>query len=273
MRQRVLPLFVVAFAVAITACNSPGSGPLGPSTSLTTGLTVRSMRDQLFIGGSDILTVSSSSGTAKSDVSWGVDAPEIAAIDPATGRLVGISSGRATVWADVRGMRGTKLFRVLPNYAGVWTGTYAVTACHESGDFQTLRFCSSFPAGTTLGMAMTLVQAGDGVTLSTFTLGGIEGEGGAGTVDLDGMLPIAGARTDGSIAVELQNLRLQSTRPGAITGSYEQVWTGGELTGSGRLAVALQSMMRQAELAGSHGRRVRLGRAGSIHDLLVSLRR
>lgn len=182
---------------------------------------------------------------------WGGDAPEVAAVDPATGRTTGVGSGRVTIWAENEAGRTTRLLRGLPNFAGEWHGAYEVIGCRSSGDWSEANFCMGtwefgFSVGNVFDLSLELRQTDDRITAGTFNLGLSnipDGAFGAASVSESGVLSISGQATgQGSDRIDLENMRLESSVHGAITGTFEQVWSAPGQFGSGRLICRLRDL-------------------------------
>src|SRR6185436_17772975 len=123
----------VSLAFLITfACGSNGPGT--PTQPSVTSVTVSSSSDLLFMGAFEIFTATTNLGPA-TGASWSSDASSIATADSSSGRITGVGTGRATISVDVKGVRGTKLIRVLPNFGGSWSGSYAINDCQSTLNF------------------------------------------------------------------------------------------------------------------------------------------
>jgi hypothetical protein len=69
------------------------------------------------------------------NVTWSVEPASIATID-AHGKLTPIASGDATVRARAGNTAGDSRIRVLPDYAGEWSGEFVITGCSGGHDFR-----------------------------------------------------------------------------------------------------------------------------------------
>jgi len=153
--------WLVCLALATGCGGGASSTPTAPAAPLVTRIT---------IAGSELLLVGKTETfTAASDVGniavphWTSDAPTVATID-LSGHVTAVGIGTATISADASGIRGTKLIRTLPNFAGSWKGGYQQIGCEADGEFVHLQPCDSywdFASGTT---KLTLTQ--DGATVS-----------------------------------------------------------------------------------------------------------
>ena len=215
----------LCLALLGTACNStpPGSpqmhGPAGQPTSITV-----SGGDLLFIGASEVFTA-----TADTDAPfaprWGSDAPSIATVD-ATGRVTAVNTGTATIFAEARGIRGTKSIRTLPNFDGKWFGYSAVTRCEASGDFLRDNYCNFAPPSH---MELTLIQDRENISgnlsLSDYyPYEDFPNQPLGGSVDATGVLSFTADARDGRTLLQTQNVRFE-LQPKGLAGSFEQVWT------------------------------------------------
>jgi Big-like domain-containing protein len=241
---------VVSSAVVIgfVGCGggSPKPSPLPPSITTPNNI--------VYVG-QTVLFVASGTGTIR----WGGDAPAVASVDAATGRVTGVGIGRVTIWAENEGGRTTRLLRVLPSFAGTWRGSYVVENCQASGVFAALTFCGTvIRIGDRLDMAMIFVQTEDHLTGGSFLLatfpgtllprGSIPGTLTDTSVGEDGQIRLAGSVEPfftNNIRLSLENMRLESPNPGVMVGQYEQVWLDTTASGSGRVFARIDSMTRE----------------------------
>jgi hypothetical protein len=222
----------------------------GPSTP--TDVPVPSNFTSLTIAGSGLLAVGESEAfVAKTNTgkvtkpSWGSDAPTVATVDPATGQVKAVAFGTATIFADVKGIRGTKLIRTVPNFGGSWQGEHHNVGCQSSGDFVRIEPCISpwdwdFLGGTFI----TLTQHRDQIS-GTYYLGSLLYAEVVGSVSVDGTLQFTGAGRDIRLnTVELQNVRFRLSPNGQITGTFEKFYSRAGLSGSLRYFSELVDVKR-----------------------------
>ncbi|MGZ8818447.1 MAG: hypothetical protein ACXWZR_13795 [Mycobacterium sp.] len=137
--------------------------------------------------------------TGTGTIRWGGDAPGVATVDAATGRVTGIGIGRITIWAENEGGRTTRLLRVLPSFGGTWRGSYVVENCQASGTFSASAFCgTTIRVGDRLNMAIIFYQTEDRVTGGSFVLDSFPGGSLVGkltdtSVGEDGQIRLAGS--------------------------------------------------------------------------------
>lgn len=111
---------------------------------------------------SSSVTLAASANTAPvTGCSWGGDAPNVLSVNAGTGQITGMASGEVTVWCDYQGVRGTKRLRVLPNYGGVYLGSYSVSGCNHSRIFDAANWCGSFNTGRALPLRFDFSQTTD----------------------------------------------------------------------------------------------------------------
>jgi hypothetical protein len=92
-------------------------------------------------------------------VTWTVEPPGVVSVDR-QGRATPVSIGIAIVVATLGDQRGTNRVRVLPDYAGTWSGTYRITGCSGHYDFRTCgRMMFNQLDGSQNGYPFTLVLA------------------------------------------------------------------------------------------------------------------
>src|SRR4051794_5376309 len=157
--------WLVCLALATGCGGGASSTPTAPAVPLVTRITI-SGSDLLLVGSSETFAAAIESGNVTVP-RWSSDAPTVATVD-LSGHVTAVGTGTATISADANGVRGTKLIRTLPNFAGSWRGGYQETACDADGEF--VHPCDSYwdlASGTT---RMTLTQ--DGATVSgSFDIG------------------------------------------------------------------------------------------------------
>lgn len=267
MRKFVL-LGLLAFPMG---CGGEGgSTPAAPSPTVQS-ITVSSSSDLLSIGASETFTATASMSNGGSQTisggSWGTDALFAATVEAATGRVTGVGSGMATVFVDYQGRRGTKLIRVLPNYQGTWSGSYAIRTCSHTGDFARINFCGNFPENRVFPTNLNVTQDRDRVQ-GRFFLGSLGGDA-TGPVQADGRLLLAGAIQEPTSTIET-SWTLQSTTAGRITGSFSFLWRGTGLSGDMRVTADIRDLNRTSSLVAPSSPR-RSGAGAALTDLLRAL--
>jgi Big-like domain-containing protein len=226
MRRLLLASPILVFAIA---CEN-GGGSTIPTTPSVAPPAIITPTTSIYIGQS-VTFNAISSGTIR----WGGDAPSVATVDQATGRVTAVNTGRVTIWAENAGGRTTRLLRGLPSFAGTWTGELQAQACAQSGAY----VCSSEDLGTT-NVRLLLSQMDDTVEAGSITLGGgWVGTTTATTVGEDGAirLPAAMAMQPDpyGVSTSVENIALNSPTPGTIQGTLEVVYTRADIPGQLRL--------------------------------------
>jgi hypothetical protein len=230
---------MAACGLVLAAACSGGGGGGGVTGPGSTAPTISTANTVIFIGQS-VTFAATGGGTIR----WGGDNPSVASVEATTGRVTGVGNGRVTIWAENDGGRTTRLLRGLPSYAGAWQGTYDVVQCVETGDFSGSGFCPAFTPGQGLLLQLSLAQTDAQVT-GSFVFGtAVPGTWNATTVAEDGSLPATGLYVSGDVTVRIENSRLESPSAGTVTGTFDQVWTVGGVTGSGLLRSELRTMSR-----------------------------
>jgi Big-like domain-containing protein len=191
MRNRVLGILAIA---ALSACGGGGGGggtPSGPSSF--TSLSLTPATDLIRIRGSETFTATgaSSDGSSRTvEGTWGSDAPGVATVS--AGRVTGVTSGQATIFADYQGLRATRLLRVLPDYHGRWTGDHTLTGCAADGIW--MGFCDDIEFGQVSILGMALTQNRDALT------GPVDYDDVSiptqGSIQMSGHLVLQGSRTE-----------------------------------------------------------------------------
>jgi hypothetical protein len=225
--SRLLPILLLA---ALVGCGGEDgvNGSTGPT--VVTGVSVTAGSDLITINASQTLTARASLNNGSSmtvQPAWGSDAPGVATVD-ATGRVTGIGSGVATVFADYEGKRGTLLLRVVPNYQGRWEGDWSVTACSSDADW--LDVCDEFRVGELFWLTLVVNQTRDTVTGTTDFGDELPGPV-KGNIEMSGALVVGGTYT-----INVEGLLLELTVTDWETMSVDNQRMTGHLCVIGRVA-------------------------------------
>lgn len=160
-------------------------------------------------------------------VTWSVDPAGIAAVD-SQGRVTPLASGSVRIIASYGHLTSFNSIRVLPGYAGRWTGDYFITGCTGLPDPRTCgrnMFDASTGNRLLFPIALTLVQDRDQITGSleqtnsareTFSLPV------TGFVRLNGALVLEGERPNPGFApTRMSNWSgFISGNPARLSGGY-----------------------------------------------------
>jgi hypothetical protein len=270
--KKLIALSALAALIALLpACK-------GSTTPLTVeSIIMNSARSWVYIGETEIIhasaRMSDHTNEAIANGTWTSDNPAVATVDN-QGIVTALSSGMVNISVAFGGKTGTRAMRCLPNYGGTWTGTYTVTACAATGDFDLYGFCGVLPSGTVLNTDLVLTQAGDQVT-GQFFLGTLMASA-TGPVAMDGQLALTGRVVEGDFTIDTA-YTLQSTVPGEITGDMTQLWLALAATwmGQGQLTCTMNTftrstmMQREPGVVGLQG----LPPNPTLKDLLDAVRR
>jgi hypothetical protein len=146
--------------------------------------------------------------------------------------VTAVRTGTATIFAEAKGIRGTKLVRTLPNFDGEWSVDYRINRCEASGDFS----CEYPPMGAYLKLVQSRDAMSGGFIMTDWYSYGFESNDLVGLVGPDGILSFAASAPhgiDGSTN-RWENGRFELRPDAKLTGSFEQVWSGGGNRGSVR---------------------------------------
>ena len=258
-------------ALAITAC-ACGNDKTAPSPTVTT-IVITSLSDLLFIGTSETFTATAtfSDGTTRAITNgvWGTNESQIVNVEPATGRVLAVGSGNATVFVDFEGSRGTRAIRGLPDYQGAWSGSYIVRSCMDTGEIVEVEVCSDlFAPEAELPLGLIATQTRDAAT-GELLLGSFSGPVN-GPIQLNGQWLVTGTVRIGELSIETV-WTLQSAQSGRITGSGNLILRVESLGGDVRIAVEILDLTRVSMTASApsagRDRRVR-----TIRDVKAALR-
>lgn len=149
---------------------------------------------------------------------WSVDPAGVVAVDQ-NGVATVVASGTAIVTARLADKVGSLPIRVLPNFAGVWTGTYRNTSC--SGLTPDVRTCFNNTIGA-VGMTLTVTQINDQVSGTLADLNSVRLTPLTGSVSTSGVLTLAGSVKESPL-VEARRIEDWSSRvmaDGTQSGSF-----------------------------------------------------
>jgi len=263
----LLTLVCTPMVLAAAGCgggSSPAS-PSPPSSPGASGITVR-VTTPLRVGQTAQGTATLSQGGSSQTLTSGFrsDNTSVATVTD-DGRVTGVARGSATISVESGGARGSQAVRVVPSYQGSWQGTYGVSSCTATDDFNRLGFCATLTAqvGAAAPVLFVFRQSGDSVTAS-FQLGAVRFAETTVTLEADGTLPVtATADADTNTTIEAA-WRVSSPVDGQIAATYRQTWTHRTLSGSAIVEGALLQARRTSDLAALQGLTVPRSAAGSL---------
>ena len=275
MRQRLIGrLCVVSAFVLLSSCGG-GKSPTTPTVTVTS-ITVTSSSGFLMVGQSETFTatLNMSNGTTQAlstGGTWGTDAPTVATVVATTGAVTSIRSGDVTIFVDAQGVRGTKRITIMPNYAGIWGGTYVVNNCTQTGQWPAvINGCGTvFTIGATLPVAFNLTQNGGTITGQTAIGTNISGQFST-TAIANGALSFNATYLSGTFSLA-QAWQLNQAVAGQLTGSAVQTWTDSQLPGQMVVTTTLVSVTKASAMPLV----MRLGapRESSLDSVTEALRR
>ncbi|HVT48104.1 MAG TPA: hypothetical protein VHD57_09980 [Vicinamibacterales bacterium] len=263
-------LAVILMAAALAgACGKDGGSPAAPSAPQISAIAVTGS-DLVNLGRTASYSAAMTGGSAA--CSWGDDAPQVGTIS-SSGVLTGVGNGKVTIWCDAAGVRGTKLIQVLATYTGSWVGSYAVTSCSESGDFQGVGVCDQFQNGHVFPLSGSFTQAGTTMT-GAFALGQVGAGAVTTSVGPDGSATFTEIN-DGTDVISLRSQwEVHQVQDGKITGHVTLTFTAGGYAGS---AVVQADIFNTNRTTGLSTSALATSRAPvtfrTIDDVLQALRR
>jgi hypothetical protein len=231
VRQRLFGLLSVVTAFVVLSSCGGSNGPTGPTI---TSIMINSTSAFLMLGQTETFTatINFSNGTtqALTGGTWGSDATTVATVGAATGLVTTVRSGDVTIFVDAQGARGSKKITVVPNYAGIWAGSYVVNACTQTLGFITANLCgTTFTIGATLPVAFNLTQTGGTVSGQT-AIGSIPSNQLSTTAVAGGGLVFQATAFFQTVRID-QAWQLNQANAGQLTGSAVQTWTEPSTTG------------------------------------------
>jgi hypothetical protein len=158
-----------ALSVVMGSCQSPVAPSPSPRPD---ALTIVPSMDAVKLGETQSLSAVVVSGDgARRPVSaaWSSDAPAVAAVSD-DGRVRAVSLGSTQIHATFQSMSAVEPLRVVPDYAGSWSGEYHVVACNRTqGDGPDV--CRTYLAGGGIHLPLSVIVNQSGSTVSgTFDL-------------------------------------------------------------------------------------------------------
>jgi hypothetical protein len=188
-------------------------------------------------------TVSLSNGTVQplTGGTWGTDAALVASVGASNGVVNALGAGEVTIFVDAQGVRGSKRIQVVPNYQGIWVGSYLVTACTATGDFITAGLCDdTLQPGQVLSAAINfMTQAGPAVSGQTL-LGSLLSQLFSATVAPNGGTTFTAVANPTVSTRVNQDWTVTSAQASALTGSLVQTWIDSTLSGQMVVTTTMQ---------------------------------
>ncbi len=150
---------------------------------------------------------------------------------------------------------------VIPNYTGIWSGTYTVTSCTQNGLIAIANLCGTAGPGSVLVFQLNLGQIGSTIVQGNFTLGGLGFTIVPATLTSAGAVTVSGTHIDGTVTI-LATWNLNTP----ITGTLTQVWSSSGLTGQVNLTGTIGGVAKTGGLIRSP-----IAAPESIKDLIRAL--
>ena len=249
MRQRLGGVLCVVSAFLMLSSCGGSNGPTGPTV---TSITVTSTSGFVMLGQTETFTatINFSNGTTQAVTggAWGSDAPTVATVNATTGLVTTVRSGDVTIFVDAQGARGSKRITVVPNYAGIWAGSYVVNNCTQTGQWPAvINGCGTvFTVGATLPVAFNLTQNGGTITGQTAIGSNFSGQFST-TAIANGALSFNATVLDGTFSLA-QAWQLNQAVAGQLTGSAVQTWTDTSLPGQMVVTTTLVSVTKASAM-------------------------
>ena len=173
-----------AMVMAVAGFVAMGCGsPTTPSPA--TLVTITPGTSTLMIGATETFSafaVRADGKGASVTATWTTDNPAVAPVST-QGLASALSAGVATITASYQGLSASRVLRVMPSYAGNWSGRYRTTAC-SSSDPSACMYAHA-PGATTGVVAVFLTQLGDQVSGFVFLDDGL-------TIPVSGTITVSG---------------------------------------------------------------------------------
>jgi hypothetical protein len=234
---------VLALLATAGACNGTSTSP-PPASDFSVAVT--SPNESLFLGATEQMTASASDGRILTGT-WGSDNTAVAAVNGA-GLVTAVSSGLANVFFVAEGRQGTKPIRTLPNFAGTYTGNYAITSCVATGAMAAANVCGTAPPGSLVPYTFVFTQGGAVLTGRVLILGVEAIPAFAATIGAGGDVTVIGTViAPGGYTVHTTWQIAQRTA-GVTTGTIGQLWTAPGVSGQTTVAGTINTMVKAASV-------------------------
>jgi hypothetical protein len=260
-----LSVLVLIGAVAMIGCGG-GDTPTSPSaaTSSVSSIAV-TVNSPVKIAGTAQATgtASLSNGQIQSITSgWLSDQTGVATVT-AAGLVTGVGNGRATIYVVSGGKQGQQVIRVVPDYQGSWSGGIRVTSCSQTGAFAAINFCSDSPVNTVYSFGLSISQSGESLsgrlTEDPFVFPGF-----TTSIGSDGSTTFVSTYSEAGGTIE-STVRINSTGPGNLTGTIDEVWRVTGASGEGRISQNIVGVSRSSTTqAGGSGASLKSKALGSL---------
>jgi hypothetical protein len=239
--KRVLIVTTIIAALSAGACGK--STPATPSPTVSS-LSLSPATDYVKLKATEKFSVSATYNTGSSETvaaAWSSDNQAVATVD-ASGTVAGVGAGQATITATYQGKTASRGIRVIPDYAGTWTGSWAVVpgGCTVTGDFR-----SDWCAGVqgTYPATLNLQQIKDAVS-GTWTLQ--DGNGNVtGTVATNGALTLTGSSLQSGVTIEISAWQSNTADNRTMSGTFTLTWRATGRSGSAQTLVEMRNFTKQ----------------------------
>jgi hypothetical protein len=151
---------------------------------------------------------------------------------------------------------------VIPNYTGIWQGSYTVTSCTQNGTITLANVCGQFAPGQTLQFQLNIIQQGTAIISGNALLGQLPFTVVPANLSSTGTVTLTGSSQSGTLTI-LSTWTLQTP----ITGTLSLVWSSSGLTGQ----VNIQSNIGAVVKTGSA--RTPVPHGDSLADVVRALQR
>jgi hypothetical protein len=241
-------LRALALTVATAMIGCGGDTPTSPSGGSTSGTSAVAVTINSPVKIASTAqatgTASLSNGQSQAVTSgWLSDSVGVASVTSA-GLVTGVSNGRATIYVVSGGKQGQQVIRVVPDYQGTWSGGLRVTSCSQTGAIAGLNFCDESPVGSTFSFSLAVTQSGESLS-GRATENPIVFPPFSAAITADGTSSFVSTYFENGVTVEA-TWRINSTGPGNLTGTVDEVWRGAGLSGEGRVSQNIVTVSRSA---------------------------
>jgi hypothetical protein len=135
----------------------------------------------------------------------------------------------------------------IPNYTGIWSGSYVITGCTQNGTIAQVDLCSVATGTAPFSMNITQTSTTPGAAVSgQFTLGTIPFNVSPTTIPGSGALTMTGSTTSSDGLLTIVVTWSLST---PIQGTLTQVWTAVGLSGTVNITGTISSASKTGSFA------------------------
>lgn len=221
---------ILALVVLASGCHKNNRSPAAPTpvtpvAPTVTALSLSPLQDLQKMAATQQLTATATFSDGASSVvagTWTTDAPGIVSVS-GTGLVTGLAPGEANVFVDYQGQRASRHVRIIPDYAGNWSGAFRITDCRLLGDWTVTTGCDGEVSPTNWLLTFSASQDRTAVSGTVVTIADLPVPA-TGNIAVDGTLTMSGNSTitvDGDDwTAGISDWKTRSVTSSGVVGSF-----------------------------------------------------